>query len=58
MTYFILGDHSIKRKVQSVLGISYLSVKYVIINEYLGQVLKYSTTYVLKYSSIKPNLKY
>ena len=41
-----------------MLGISYLSFKYVIINEYLDQVLKYSITRVLKYSSTKPKLKY
>ena len=32
--------------------------KYAIINGYLDQGLKYSSTQVLKYSSTKPKLKY
>ena len=41
----------IKRKVKtSALGISYLSIKYTIINEYLDQVLKYLSIQVLSLS--------
>ena len=53
-----LDPPHVKIKKASGLGISYLSVKYVIINENLDQVLKYSSTEVLKYLSTKPKLKY
>ena len=35
-----------------------INSKYLIINGYIGQVLKYSSTQILKYSSPKSKLKY